>query len=108
VSSWARVGAKCVFIGGGYRHDGWNYPVANTVYTVRSARVGLEGLILLLNEVRNIVQSNGVEPGFGAYLFKPVIDISDDIALFHAPCPGLPVVPPAVVPKRQSVTSRSD
>lgn len=46
--------------------------------------------------------------GFDAERFRPLITPEQDIALFHALCPGLPVVPPAVVPKRVPVTSPSD
>lgn len=46
--------------------------------------------------------------GYSVKRFRPLITPKQDIALFHALCPGLHVVPPAVVPNRVPVPSPSD
>jgi len=89
-------------------------PVVGQTYTIEDVFIGpITGTIsLLLEEIKRSEwerESIGVDKlGYHAWRFRPVISQADDIALFHALCPGLPVVPPAVVPPRVPVTSHSD
>jgi len=43
------------------------------------------------------------EKGWLVHRFRPLITPEQDIALFHALCPGLPVVPPAILKPRVRV-----
>ena len=110
MSNWVRIGAKCICIKGFKGRNGWPPIVEGQQYTVREIvihpetgemGVRLEGIICGLCEFH-------IEKAWEATRFRPVISQSEDIALFHALCPGLPVVPPAVVPPRVRVTTSSD
>lgn len=96
MSSWAKPGVKCVYIGnagkGSMMVKGATYTVKSVAsYKDAGGNVGIELW--------------GVRPThhpkyFRASCLRPLITRDQDIAMFKAICPGLPVVPPAVVPAR--------
>lgn len=49
-----------------------NYPVKDEIYTVRKREHTSNGLGYILEEIRNPIMPNGVEPNFGAWRFEPV------------------------------------
>jgi hypothetical protein len=81
-----KVGQKvvCVDINGAGRYPGYTYPELKTVYTVRELfncpRHG--HLCMLLVEIINEARA-GLEPGFGAHRFRPVVDRTTDISIFN-------------------------
>lgn len=81
-------------------------PIVGQTYTIVDVFIGpITGTISLLFEEINRSEwereSLGVDKlGYHAWRFRPLITPEQDIALFHALCPGLPVVPPAVIKPR--------
>lgn len=111
MSSWVKIGAKCICVRGWNGGAGWPALVVGNEYVVRETvthpTTGELG-VRLTGVHCDIWPAYGIERAWEATRFRPAVDIKDDIALFHALCPGLPVVPPAVVPKRVKDTSYSD
>lgn len=89
----------------------FGYPQKGEIYTIRELKCSpfYNTNNAVLSELANPwINDPSYDAGWVLSRFRPLVSEQDDIALFHALCPGLPVVPPAVVPKRQSVTSHSD
>lgn len=99
-----RVGQKVVCVDVSY--DSKGRPPKLKLKAIYTYRGPARYAGILLNET----EANDEQYGFGFWpsRFRPLITPEQDIALFHALCPGLPVVPPAVVPKRVPVPSPSD
>jgi len=51
-----------------------NYPQKDNVYTIRKRVHTTNGLGYLLEEIRNPIMPNGVEPNFGCWRFEPLPD----------------------------------
>ena len=105
MSSWVKVGAKCVCTHtgkGGYGDE--NFPIPDKIYTIREVLPPFRGnLHIRLFEVVNIPRvydAGGYdvfeEPSWSVTRFRPLVSQQDDIAMFKAliaPTPELVVMP---------------
>lgn len=83
MTSWARPGVKCVFLGGGTRYAQFSYPRKGEVCTIRGvfvSKIGNQCITLVGYEHRENMY--GQEPGYPSKFFRPLITQSDDVALF--------------------------
>ena len=88
MSSWARPGAKCVCVkdGGWGSSPGAKVPGYGQVLTVRTVETVSGGTGLTFAEIINEPYSSAID-GYGECLFncvwfRPLVDQSDDVALF--------------------------
>lgn len=111
-----RVGQKVVCVDGSHRmvksSSGayrstavWDLrmPAQGEVYTIK-AFARDNGVYL--NEIGNSDKAHAVcgdEVGYAIDRFRPLVTPEQDMALFHALCPGIPVVPPAILKPRVRV-----
>ena len=109
MSSWARVGMKVLCVDGKPRPKSRKtLPKEGVVYTIdwvghHEWPSGNTGIGVHLIEISRPIGTNGRVNPYGIDRFRPLITPEQDIALFHALCPGLPVVPPAVLKPRVRV-----
>lgn len=89
------VGQKVVCVGGKYRGDiprpdaeanGAIYPRRGNIYTIRTINVWPGKTLVTLHECNNAhlvkIFGGGIEPGFNARGFRPVVDRKTDISIF--------------------------
>ena len=94
MSGWVKVGVQCVCVDASDDTLGRATDlIEGAVYTIKNWAEtdpnGVRGVFL------REAHANDEWLGFGFRVdrFRPIVDLKDDIAMFHALCPGLPVVP---------------
>lgn len=113
IPSWAKPGAKCIFVGGGPENrKNWpemtGAPIHGVTYTIRDTEMGTKGfcrgvLVIRLQETVCRPHNHGWEDAWlGVSGFRPLITEADDIALFKS------LLNPTLVDKLDLLAERLD
>lgn len=81
-----RVGQKVVCVDDTWVNPYWikntpNKPLLGAVYTIRCIRAGRRGCSVLIEEISNPLHSSGIELGFYARRFRPLVERKTDTGM---------------------------